>query len=390
MPRKKTNLIEKIQEKRLALSLILTRQCNLRCQYCYEHHSNRNEDVMNFDVAKDSILRYMNADDGFKEVEIEFFGGEPLLCFSMIKELVEWFRSQKWRKKHIFFIGTNGTIMNNEIKQWFLQNKQSVCAGFSIDGVEQAHNLCRDNSYNRVIENVPFFKENWPFQPAKMTITSDTIPYIAESVIHLENLDILFSANFVYEDVWGSPDKKKKLLEKFDEQLAILVDYYLEHPELEPVTPLLPALPEYLGNPNHIHTEKEARFCGAGRDMVTIDVDGTILPCHRFSPWVTNRPLPSMDVNRHSEWKNDKCISCKLLRSCPTCIGFNWEINGDPSMRTDFHCETYKLGVIASARIEAARILQKTEEELSSMTPKEQLNFKRRVETLFSLIEDGV
>ena len=158
------------------------------------------------------------------------------------------------------------------------------------------------------------------------------------------------------------------------------------------MSPLFPELPEYIGNPNFNKDKnhREAKYCGAGKTMVAIDVDGTILPCHRFSQWVTNRPLPDTDVNRYKEWKNDKCLSCKLLRSCPTCIGFNWEINGDPTMRTDFHCETYKLGIIASAQIEVARIAQKSEEELASMTPKEQSDLKKRVEMLFSLIEEGI
>ncbi|MCX6578850.1 MAG: hypothetical protein NT166_01540 [Candidatus Aminicenantes bacterium] len=89
--------------------------------------------------------------------------------------------------------------------------------------------------------------------------------------------------------------------------------------------------------------------------MVTVDVDGTRYPCHRFLPLCTGKPLPDGPVNRQTRWKPEKCAKCNLAPSCPTCIGFNYQLNGDTAKRTTHHCEAFKLGIMASCKLEAIR-----------------------------------
>ena len=176
----------KKENERRTIVLIVTNQCNLKCKYCYEQHRVKKNDTMDFDTAKKIITKYMNKDDEFDLIEIQFFGGEPLLAFPLIKKIVDWFHTKTWKKKHVFFIPTNGTILTDEMKKWLECNRNDVKLGFSLDGNKTAHNLGRDNSYDRVMKNLPFFKENWPEQILKMTIYEETIPYIADSVIELE------------------------------------------------------------------------------------------------------------------------------------------------------------------------------------------------------------
>ena len=52
-------------------------------------------------------------------------------------------------------------------------------------------------------------------------------------------------------------------------------------------------------------------FCGAGHEMAAIDVDGTRCPCHRFMPWITNKPAPKENVNCQTAWKPKSCANCK-------------------------------------------------------------------------------
>jgi uncharacterized protein len=159
---------------------------------------------MDLEVAKSVINHYMELDDGFEHLQIEFFGGEPMLAFNRIKEIVEWVNSRKWRKTHLFDICTNATILTHEMKKWLLDNRDRVIVGFSLDGNRTSHNLTRDSSYNKVNENMPFYLENWPKQFVKMTISAENMRYVAESIIELEEKGIPFTANIVFENIWGT------------------------------------------------------------------------------------------------------------------------------------------------------------------------------------------
>jgi radical SAM protein with 4Fe4S-binding SPASM domain len=383
---------EKLKEVR-SLVLTLTSSCNLRCSYCYEKHDQRDKKIMELSTAKEAITRYLDADDIFDRVSIEFFGGEPMMAFPLIRDIVQWTNSRKWKKNYMFFIGTNGTILTEEIKEWLLKNRSIIQVAISIDGCKKAHDITRDNSYDVVRRNLDFFKEQWPHQASKMTISAETIPYVAESILELEEIGLFFTANIGFEDMWGDENKKKSLLCIYEDQLSQLVDYYAERPHLYPVSPLMTAVPEFLGLSDAGESQKKEksikRFCGAGHEMILFDVDGQIYPCHRFLPWVTGQPAPDFAVNCQMAWKPDECSECKLILSCPTCAGFNWESNNDTGIRTTFHCEAHKLEVLASSKLEAIRLAQKIN-KLTTLSLLEKKRLKKRLEAVWDLIDNGI
>ncbi len=227
-----------------------------------------------------------------------------------------------------------------------------------------------------------------------MTIYGETIPYVADSIIALEEMGIFFSANVVFEDIWGDEENKKKLLGIYKEQLLRLVDYYLENPHLEPVKPLLgralSSIGQDKGKSNDGAGRNDARFCGAGHDMVMVDVDGQRYPCHRFSNWIAKRAAPTRAVNRQKEWKPAKCASCKFVSICPTCVGFNWEVEGDESVRTTYHCEALKLEVLAAAKLNAERLERMPIKEVSQLPKMEAYRLKRSLEVIMELNECGI
>ncbi|MGD2093049.1 MAG: radical SAM protein [Candidatus Aminicenantes bacterium] len=374
------------------ISLVVTSACNLSCSYCYEKNELRDNKIMPVSLAKEAIDYYMKEKDS-DMLEIHFFGGEPLLGFPFIRDVVDWFHYQSFEKKHRFLIGTNGTILNEEIKKWLYRNRRCVNVGLSIDGTKIAHDLSRSNSYDAVKKNLPFFRKYWSKQPAKMTICADTIPYVADSVIEMEEMGLNFTANVAFEDQWGDESKKAKLLEIYENQLFRLINYYDEHPHLYPVTPMLTAVPEYLGITSFSEKKEKknkiTRYCGAGHEMVVIDVDGNRYPCHRFIPWITNKKAPSGDVNCQTAWKPDKCAQCKLILSCPTCAGFNWETNGDTGTRTTYHCEAFKLEVMASCLLEWKRLRQQ-KENIDNLEKKDKIRMERRLSAIWELIENGI
>lgn len=210
--------------------------------------------------------------------------------------------------------------------------------------------------------------------------------------IEFEEMGLQFTANIAFENFWGNEQEKEMLLKIYENQLSQLVDYYFNHPELFPVSPLLDSVPEYLklSDENTLNENKIVRYCGAGHEMLVIDVDGNEYPCHRFLPWITGKSAPKDFVNRQLSWQPNKCNECKLILSCPTCVGFNWETNGDTGIRTTYHCESYKLEVLASTRLEALRLGKYTPGELEKFPLTKAQQIKRRLNTVFELIEKGI
>lgn len=390
----KIPLKEKNQNKKKTrtISLVLTSGCNLRCTYCYEQHEMRQKKFIDFKVAKEAIKHYLCHDDEYDNVVIDLFGGEPLLAFPLIKKIFNWCQSQKWTKEILFTIGTNGTLLDQEMKDWFTSYKDKIILGLSLDGNRKAHNINRSNSYDLVYPHLEFFKKNWPDQPAKMTISAETIPYLAESIIELEQMEFNFTANLPFENIWGNPLKKDTLLKEYNKQLDILISYYIENSHLYPVYPLLGVVPYYLGIPEvNIKMESDClRYCGAGHELVVIDQNGTQYPCHRFLPWVTGKPAPDSPINRQVFWKPDTCSKCPIVLTCPTCAGFNWQENQDTGVRTTYHCEAHKLEVLAAAKIIAYRIDKIPVSYWNMITPEERIALNDQVNALLELIKNGI
>jgi len=380
------------QIKQRTLTLILTRKCNLNCSYCYEKSSLMDGKSMEISVAKGIISEYLNDECEYNKVIIDFLGGEPLIEFQLLKNIVEWCKSRSWKNDYIFMLGTNGTLLNDDMKNWFIKYKDDFQLGLSIDGNREAHNINRNGSFDLIEPHIDFFKAYWPNQPAKMTISSKTIPLLADSIIYLENKALYFTANLPFENIWGTVDEKKELLKVYKEQLDVLIDYYVDNSDKLPISPILSTIPIDLGLPGFNKFEEYdcIRYCGAGHEMATIDVDGKIYPCHRFLPWVTGKAAPIEPVNRQTLWKPEICNKCNILKSCPTCAGYNWEENNDTAIRTTYHCEAHKLEVLAAAKIAAYRFKKLPLSELNSMTREQRIQLNNRVKSLLVLINEGI
>jgi uncharacterized protein len=391
MPKVSNNIFS--EKRKRSLTLIATMSCNLKCSYCYEKNDPTVSRIMSIKIAKEAITNSLCAKDEFDSVLIDFFGGEPLLAFPLIRETIEWTISREWPKKYHFFIGTNGTLLTDEMKNWFSEKRNLLTMGFSINGNKLGHDFTRDNSYDLLAPHIPFFIKNWPHQPAKMTICAENIPYVADSIIELEKMELLFTANVASEDYWGPPEQREKLLDIYNEQLMRLVDFYLEHIDLYPVSRILDSVPSYLGKQKVQHRSISmdcTRFCGAGHEMVLVDVDGSTYPCHRFHPSFTGKPAPEGPTNIQKQWNPQQCHDCKIVNLCPTCAGYNWEVNNNTGIRTTYHCEAIKLEVLASAKLAALRLQKRPLDELESMTPLEQKKFKNYLNVLLELIEEGL
>jgi uncharacterized protein len=353
----------KNKEIEFNLTLLVTEDCNLRCRYCFEE--NKRPTRMNFEVAKAAIDKYLMREEGPAAVSIDFCGGEPLLEFELIKKVFEYtISSGPWKKKFRFSLGTNGTIMTEEIKKWFTKHP-CFQMSISLDGTKEVHDHNRSGSYDELIKNIDFFKQY--DQSVKMTISSFTIPRLADSIIHIHELGMKPEANVVFEDAWGSAEEKSKLLDIYAKELDKLLIFYLKNPEIN-VPRLLSHRIDVLGSGYEYGLEE--KYCGSGKYMSAVMPDGEEYPCHRFSPLGSKTPIQKMDPGQKIIGPT-KCIECGIRRLCHSCLGANLEICGSVNIRTAAHCEFLKLEVLASAKFAAKRLelladsfFSKTQEKL--------------------------
>lgn len=312
--------------------LMVTHGCNLNCTYCYEKFKNGAKQ-MDITLAKEIILKEIDIvkkDERFKELEVDFMGGEPLLSFDLIKEVVEWMECH-CDIPFVCFASTNGTLLTNEMKEWFRHHRLTAYLGASYDGVGgKAQEINRGTTSLGI--DLEFFNDVWPAQGFKLTISKESLPYLYESLVDASRKGYLIDASLAHGANWNLNDAFM-----YRQQLQKISEFYLSNPQYEPSNLLLRDL-SAIGE----KAEYQAKFCGSGTYMATYDVDGTMYGCHMFTPVVLGKKaLP------HSEfkgWTNEReltdpsCKGCTLLNWCSTCLGFNILDRGWVNLRDHRWC----------------------------------------------------
>lgn len=313
-----------------SITLLLTNSCNLNCVYCYERFKKSNS--MTFETAKKAILEEFQGNQ-FKVFNIEFMGGEPLLEFNLVRQISEWLWSQDFEQKYTLFVVSNGTLLTKEMKEWFYTNKDRISIGLSLDGDSETQNSNRSNSWYSI--DLDFFRETWPHEGIKMTISKQSLPKLANNVILFEKLGFKrIQANLAYMDGWEESD-----LVIWNNELAKLAEFYVKH-HLECHCSLLDIKPDCI----FVEKAKNKR-CGCGHYITCIDTDGKKYPCQMFAPISMPSNIYSLVNNTNfdddSIFYNEKCNKCVLKVSCPACCGNNLIHKGGLNIIDDFYCKAF-------------------------------------------------
>lgn len=152
------------------LILQVTQSCNLRCEYCIysennaSRHGRQHRDaVMSYDKAVQIINFFM--EHSRNKVIIGFYGGEPLLAFDLIKKIVQYIHSTFPERKVEYSITTNGTLLNNEIIEFFIREKFQMT--LSIDGSKEIHDKNRHfqsgrGSFDVIVQKLTKLEQTFP------------------------------------------------------------------------------------------------------------------------------------------------------------------------------------------------------------------------------------
>lgn len=342
------NIIRYEKEKRCTCTLYITESCNLDCVYCYERKKSSRS--MTIEIAKKGIQETFQKaiEENIDYVEILFHGGEPFIAFDKIKKISEWIWSREWPKKYICYATTNGTLIHDDKKEWLLKNKDRFVVGLSLDGTPEMHNRNRSNSFSKI--DLDFFKNNWPDQGVKMTPSPGTLPFLAEGVIYIHEIGFeRNSCTFASGVDWTKDEFKKNVDYEniLKEQLGILAQYYLEHPDLMPVEMLNI---KFLAVAAGLQSMTD-KLCGAGTIMKCWTPDGQCLPCHLFYEVSKEKggKLPEFDFTSLHELSDPMCKDCILETICPTCYGGSFITYGNIVQRDPYTCNITKIRALVGS-----------------------------------------
>lgn len=290
-------------------------------------------------------------------IDITFMGGETLLAMDVIRPLIEWTEKETWNRDFKFFGSTNGTLLNDELKDWLKKHKHIITLGLSYDGIP--HTQIKNRGNNHI--DLDFFIETWPNQPIQMTINADTVEYMADGVIHLLEMGATVHPNVAYEDSEWSVFN----IAAYGKELNKLIYYYNENPGLPTIAQFEHNLTEYVNNLEH--PKPQPRMCGAGDSFKVFDIDGNAYPCHILSPLVLVgtklQEIQNGVVSRTTDFADPTCSCCPYITSCPTCMACNFVYRGNLWQRDKTHCQIMKMEV--KAFIKKGVIRLKSKKQLS-------------------------
>lgn len=344
------------------LMLMVTNSCNLNCVYCYESHKTSHK--MDFDTAKRAILDVFN-ETGFDGVSIQFMGGEPLLAFPLIKDVSEWLWNRNIEFPYSLFAATNGTLLNEDMKVWFTANKHRISLGLSFDGDVNTQNTNRSNSASLV--DLDYFRDTWPESSVKMTVSTDSLKYLCENVVFLEEKGFTkIKTDLAYMHGWT-----KQHLVLWNEQLSLLKKYYLDS-DRDMHCSLFNTLIDAI-----LSEERHAKRCSCGEEMSCVDWDGTIYPCQMFAPISMDSAMynkvKDIDFADAENFQVQECRDCVLQSCCPGCAGCNLKFNGAINRINPFYCKAFMIQIFHTLDYQL-KVAEKIENEIERENLKHDIN----------------
>lgn len=362
--------------------LILTDRCNLKCTYCYESMCDH---TMEFETAKKIIDREFEGFEDTQKGRIEFFGGEALLKFELLKKLYEYVKDQYSDKNIRYAFTTNGTLMHGPIKEWFWEHRSEFDCTLSLDGTEEMHGKNRrtrddQNSFNKI--DLEFFKTAWPGCTAKMTISAETLLDFASGIRFIESQGFYCKATFASGIDWKLKDNEAILMREMQK----LVEYYRENEN--PLCTLLDLDLRAIFNSPDV----PFRYCEAGIGKHCYDMYGRMYPCQGLaSVSVGETDAVRFECEEFKDFclsQDNPCRTCRWLRICRTCYAANYLETGSIEHNSKKVCHLNRVSILASSAVRFYRIMKKTEKtDADLMTLKAINEIQRNVMKNYGLAE---
>jgi uncharacterized protein len=339
-----------------AMCLHLAHDCNLRCGYCFAKggaFAGRRE-LMSEEVAHVAIDFLADVSGTRRNLEVDFFGGEPLMNFEVLKSTVAYARAmeEKRGKRFRFTVTTNAYEVTDEMKRFIEAHMHNVVV--SIDGRPHVHDAVRKTpegggSYARVAENAKalLLKREGEYY-VRGTFTADNLDF-AEDVLHVA--DMGFAGVSIEPVVTKAKNaiREEHLPAIFAEYERLAAEYAKRRRESRGFT-FFHFMVDLDAGPCR---QKRVRGCGAGTEYVAVAPSGGIYPCHQFAGrpeykmgTVFGRTLDPALAHRFDEcdiFHMEPCRKCWAKYYCSGgCAAANVNIHGDMMRPYEIGCAMQK------------------------------------------------
>ncbi len=356
-----------------AMCLNIAHDCNLRCKYCFASTGDfgTGRKMMTFETGKRAIDFLIEKSEDRENLELDFFGGEPLMNFDTVKQIVEYARSHEKEcgKRFRFTITTNGLLLDDD-KIDFI-NKEMSNVVLSIDGRKETNDNVRirvDGSgcYDSIL---PKFKKLVEQRGDKEYYVRGT--FTKYNIDFCEDVFSLYNEGFdqisVEPVVCGSENPyaltEKELSEIFKEYER-LAERILENEEKGEKFNFFHFMLDLDQGPCAI---KRLRGCGCGNEYVAVTPDGDIFPCHQFVGIDEFKMGNLYDGTFNQDMKSDfaaahvytkpECRECWAKFYCSGgCNANNYMYAGDVHNAHRFSCQIEKKRLECAIMLKAARL----------------------------------
>ncbi len=271
-----------------ALCLHICHDCNLRCRYCFAdegaYHSAR--EFMSEETAKAAIDFLIKNSGNRKVLEVDFFGGEPLMCLPTIKKVVAYARERSAAagKKFLFTTTTNALLLDDDAIDFFNREMENVV--LSIDGRKEVHDAIRKTvngkgSFDLVIDKIKKFVRSRGDKSyyVRGTFTSRNLDFSKDVIFLAENGFDSISMEPVVTDI---PDLAigEEHLPAINAEYENLLARYLDKYDRGEGFNFFHFNVDLEGG---VCLQKKVSACGAGNEYFSVVPNGDIYPCHQFA-----------------------------------------------------------------------------------------------------------
>ena len=357
-----------------ALCLHVAHTCNLTCDYCFASQGKYQGEraLMSFEVGKAALDFLVENSGARRNLEVDFFGGEPLMDWDVVKQLVAYARSiEKEKNKNFrFTLTTNGLLIDDDVIEF--ANKEMHNVVLSLDGRKEIHDRLRrtvggQGSYDVI---VPKFQKlvksrNNQGYYVRGTYTHGNVDF-TKDIFHMADLGF---TELSMEPVVCVPEEPYALTEEdlpvlFEQYEILAKDMLRREAEGKPIT-FYHYMIDLTGGPC---VYKRVTGCGSGTEYLAVTPWGDLYPCHQFvgdpayllgDVWkgVTNTAV--QDKFRHcSAYARKECKDCWAKLYCSGgCAANAYHATGDIAGVYEYGCKLFRKRMECAIMIQAAKQL---------------------------------
>ena len=352
-----------------ALCLHIAHDCNLACKYCFaeegEYHGRRA--LMSYEVGK-KALDFLIANSGSRRnLEVDFFGGEPLMNWQVVKDLVKYGREQEklHNKRFRFTLTTNGVLLNDEVMEFCNQEMGNVV--LSLDGRKEVHDRMRPfrngkGSYDLVVPQFLKFADSRGQERyyVRGTFTRNNLDF-SEDVLHFADLGF---TQVSVEPVVAAPEDDysireediPKICEEYDKLAREMIRREKEGKGFN----FFHFMIDLTGGPC---VYKRMSGCGSGTEYLAVTPWGDLYPCHQF---VGKEEFLMGNVDdgivREDIVDQFKCCNVYAKEKCQNCFAKFYCSGGCAANSYNFHGtinDAYDIGCeLQRKRVECAIMIK--------------------------------